>query len=60
MVAASQVATVDFSLGKKILLPAERESSMAGAIAEGVARPDGSTRRGVGAAWRFREDLGFA
>ena len=28
--------------------------------AEGVARPDGSTRRGVGAAWRFREDLGFA
>lgn len=60
MVAASQVATVDFSLGKKILLTAECESSMAGATAEGVARPDGSTRRALSAAWRFREDLGSA
>lgn len=60
MVAASQVATVDFSLGKKILPTAEYASSMVGATAEGLARPDGSTRTAVSAAWRFREDLGSA
>lgn len=60
MVASSQVATADFSLGKKILLTAERESGMACATTEGAARSDGSTRRAVNAAWRCREDLGFA
>lgn len=60
MVAASQAATGDFSLGKKILLTAKCGSSMACAMTDGVARSDGNTRRAVIAAWRFREDRGFA